>query len=352
MKRLPIAFGGVATAAAVAYEKKRTHDLNSSLTPAYSRVDALRTVFEPATITPSTHSSVGKSKSTSSLKAEEDCEVVSVRSEEDSVKSSIIDGEFGWESISHLFPVNSFSSIFSSDPSAIEADSAIEAINESPDLLPQIVPKGYHDLSPELKDEICEKARAQVTNPWFLDQVREKIEGKKAAAAPERPSTPRDDEERTQWVEKWEKLKEKYPCAVCQDVLAGPVILGCSHTFCGYCVQSMIDRCSCEGEGRGVEVVHHCPLCTTPIEHCVYERMLSANIEAEAQQFSWEYRAHWDERRRAYEKSCEKARRRKAAYEHRTDVEDEPVWVRQVREYWVPVLAFAAIIVIAWVRSK
>jgi len=35
----------------------------------------------------------------------------------------------------------------------------------------------------------------------------------------------------------WESLRHDYPCAICQDVLAAPVLMEpCSHSFCGECM--------------------------------------------------------------------------------------------------------------------
>lgn len=38
----------------------------------------------------------------------------------------------------------------------------------------------------------------------------------------------------------WEHIYDEFPCAICMDVLAAPVLLTpCSHTFCGACIQQL-----------------------------------------------------------------------------------------------------------------
>ncbi len=35
----------------------------------------------------------------------------------------------------------------------------------------------------------------------------------------------------------WDELRIDFPCVLCQDVLAAPALLSCSHTFCGDCAE-------------------------------------------------------------------------------------------------------------------
>ena len=42
----------------------------------------------------------------------------------------------------------------------------------------------------------------------------------------------------SQMASSWESLREDYPCCICQDVLAAPVLMEpCSHSFCGECME-------------------------------------------------------------------------------------------------------------------
>jgi len=354
-----LGFSGVASyAAKSAYDDSKRpqdkisyHDLR-----ALARTDETRTVFEPSPVVPSLQEKSNETK----IKSEEDeYDACSVSSEAGSEKSTgILDGQLGFDNLGRLtLPINFFRSFSTTPPSNIEAESVFETIHENPDVLSSLVPEGFQELTPEQKQEIFGEARSCVTNPDFLSQVREKIEGKKAernAALANKddhyvsPASSTASDSHSEYAEGWEKLKEKYPCAICQDVLSGPEILNCSHTFCGYCVQSMVDRCSCEDD---LEVVHTCPLCTTPIEYRIEERMMAANIEEEVQRFPQEFKAHWNERRRAIVKLREKKdRRQKAAQERETRNQEESEWSQQLA-FWVPVLAVAAMIVLVFVRS-
>lgn len=78
---------------------------------------------------------------------------------------------------------------------------------------------------------------------------------------------------RLSWLELCAEIK--CPCAICQDLVAAPVILvsafgECGHTFCGSCLQDQMDTCKSED----IEVVHNCSLCKQPIDKSTYERQL------------------------------------------------------------------------------
>lgn len=345
-----LGFTSVASIAAFGANQRAQEENVPQDIRAFARTDEVRTVFEP-TVVASPHQKANET----SNNEEEEYDACSVSSEEDSKSVGILDGQMGLDNLgSLLLPVDFFLSFSITPPSDIETDSALETIVENPDFLSPFVPRGFHEMSPEQKQEVCEEARTRATNPDFLSQVREKIEGKKAkrnAAIAHKDdhsvsSAANITVDRSEHGEGWEKLKDKYPCAICQDVLAGPEILNCTHTFCGYCVQSMMDRCSCE---EGLEVVHACPLCTTPIEFSIPERTLCVNIEEEVQQFPREYKAHWEERRRAnVEKSPEKkAREQKAAQDRGRQTASQEGSIQQLSI----LLAIAALVVILMIRK-
>ena len=41
----------------------------------------------------------------------------------------------------------------------------------------------------------------------------------------------------------WEQIVADHPCLICCDVLAAPVVIGCTHTFCGQCVMQYMEAC-------------------------------------------------------------------------------------------------------------
>lgn len=350
-----VGFTSVASYAAKnAYDdNKRTQEKHVCLDlRAFARTDEIRTVFEP-TIVLCPHE---KENETSKNK-EDEYDACSVSSEEDSKSTGILDGQMSLDNLGNfLLPMDFFRSFSSTPPCRIEADSALETIVENPDFLASLIPRGFHEMSPQQKQEVCEEARTIAMNPDFLSQVRNKIEGKKAernaaiASKNDHSVSPASSivaDGYSEYSDGWEKLKDKYPCAICQDVLSEPEILNCSHTFCGYCVQSMVDRCSCD---KDLEVVHTCPLCTTSIEYRIQERMLAANIEGEVRFFPLEFKAHWEERRRAMEKSREKKNRRQKAAQDR-----ERQMAHEEESSWLPimgtVLAIAVLVVVFMVRK-
>ena len=74
-------------------------------------------------------------------------------------------------------------------------------------------------------------------------------------------------------IEEWNALVKEHHCALCLDVLAAPVIISCSHDFCGDCMNGYMK--STEGEGATC----FCPLCRAEIESKgIYNRGLDAII--------------------------------------------------------------------------
>ncbi|KAJ1388328.1 hypothetical protein B484DRAFT_409658 [Ochromonadaceae sp. CCMP2298] len=146
-------------------------------------------------------------------------------------------------------------------------------------------------------------------------------------------------------VDSWEQLKQKYPCVICQDVLAGPVVLNCSHSFCGACCSDMIaavapaDSCAVE------HVSHRCPSCKTEIESVTFERMLDANLLRMVEALpDCEAKIYWKLRRAAQLADKEGFPRRRAV-----DDEEEEEW----DEDWAtPYIVFAIIALVAVYRHS
>lgn len=76
-------------------------------------------------------------------------------------------------------------------------------------------------------------------------------------------------------VSEWNALVEQHKCAICQDVLAAPVLTECSHSFCGTCFDSFTKIESPDH--------HHvaCPSCRIVLDSStgVFERNLDEAIE-------------------------------------------------------------------------
>ncbi|XP_028095071.1 E3 ubiquitin-protein ligase PRT1-like isoform X5 [Camellia sinensis] len=58
-------------------------------------------------------------------------------------------------------------------------------------------------------------------------------------------------------VEAEEEILDEFQCCVCLDLLYKPVVLGCGHISCFWCVFRAMDLC----------LVSHCPVCRHPYNH-------------------------------------------------------------------------------------
>ena len=96
----------------------------------------------------------------------------------------------------------------------------------------------------------------------------------------------------------WDDLVNDHKCMICSDLLAGPVILGCSHSFCGICLQEMRDS----WESDDSEITYSCPTCREEIENEIFERILD-NLIAQKVSFihDCEPKRDWIKRREAYQ---------------------------------------------------
>lgn len=111
--------------------------------------------------------------------------------------------------------------------------------------------------------------------------------------------------------EQWNQLVSDHPCAICQDVLAKPTILSCSHSFCGICLHDLITSCSevsstlhdIDEMISNMTVVKRCPTCNEEICRAgTYERTLDDVITVRASTIpSCEGKTQWMERMDAYD---------------------------------------------------
>ena len=75
--------------------------------------------------------------------------------------------------------------------------------------------------------------------------------------------------------EKWNGIVKDQKCLLCIDLLAAPVILSCSHSFCGSCLHNYMNHKSDEDKNVG----YFCPTCRHQIESkSIYERHLDTSI--------------------------------------------------------------------------
>lgn len=97
----------------------------------------------------------------------------------------------------------------------------------------------------------------------------------------------------------WNELVNDHKCMICSDLLAGPVILGCSHSFCGVCVNQMKEA----WESDDSDTVYTCPSCRHEIENEIFERVLDDIIAQKVTEVpDCEPKRDWAIRRQAYQK--------------------------------------------------
>jgi len=140
--------------------------------------------------------------------------------------------------------------------------------------------------------------------------------------------------------EQWDQLASDHPCAICQDVLAKPTILSCSHSFCGNCLHDLITSCS-EVHSTGgrmnnnnstlhdidemisnMSVVKRCPTCNEEIcRGGTYERTLDDAITVRASAIPiCEGKNQWMERRLAHNvPAVSRRQKQKSSSTHDTD---------------------------------
>lgn len=101
----------------------------------------------------------------------------------------------------------------------------------------------------------------------------------------------------------WEGLVADQKCSLCIDLLAAPVILECSHSFCGGCLYNYLGGSLVCSEVNNDAAINMCPVCRTEISSPpIYERNLDASIvnkTKEINAFGEQY-LDWQVRRETY----------------------------------------------------
>ena len=96
---------------------------------------------------------------------------------------------------------------------------------------------------------------------------------------------------------RWDDLVNDYKCMICSDLLAGPVILGCSHSFCGICLHNMRES----WESDDSDITYSCPTCREDIENEIFERVLDEIIAQKVAIFrDCEPKRDWIKRREEF----------------------------------------------------
>lgn len=257
-----------------------------------------------------------------------------------------------------------------------EFDCAIASIQEHPDILFDILPsmnlKRRNQLSnvldnilnnPQIISTVKSKINGNHTNENLLDTSNDKIES----------FTNDDDAEMTNNSKQWELLKNEHPCVICQDLLAKPTILQCSHSFCGSCLDELFTTSytispsstsfieSSQQDG-GIDVfenhnhiIYQCPTCKQDIlQQGIYERTLDDVIYTKAQLIkNCPEKTYWIERRNAHAISKQNNMHRKSNDNNQNTNEDgdDDSW-ESIQNWAIPAIAFVIITLIAICRYK
>ena len=170
--------------------------------------------------------------------------------------------------------------------------------------------------------------------------------------------------------EQWNQLASDHPCAICQDVLAKPTILSCSHSFCGICLHDLMTSCSEVSSSSlhdideliySMSVVKRCPTCNEEICRAgTYERTLDDAITVRASTIpSCEGKTNWMERKEAHKVPASRSKKLNTMMSSTDnggdsdadgdDRGEEDTWASA----WViPALTVVIIVLIAIFRSK
>ena len=259
--------------------------------------------------------------------------------------------------------------------SPLEADCAIECIQSNKEHLRALLPPQIHVDAPKVRD-ILATVKHIVTDPSMIKTMMKKME-EKSIQNGEISSTHSEEDSSISSVSQnssvqselitthlyasttegpvlsWEDLAQRYGCTICQDVLAAPTILNCSHNFCGSCLEDW--RNSCVATDDNVEVVQTCPMCKCEVECCIFERAFDAEIcQAVEPLPDSEAKVEWSTRRSSY---LEHRKRVESIKSSRQDEEEETeeeafdeVW-ETLKALAVPVITLAVLYLIVVCRK-
>lgn len=186
-----------------------------------------------------------------------------------------------------------------------ELDAVIDTmqIQKKDDLLKMHVPEQVVEMIDSFHiDDIMQSVKSIVSDRDFFSDVVQKIQFSKAKHQNNIQNTPPKDLDSNN-SQQWNKLRQKYFCVICRDLISYPVILDCGDTFCGSCIQSYVQRC----ESDDIEITHNCPTCRKEFTKLIFERMLDREIQSEFDNMDLCQDAaafkDWEARRHAFDPS-------------------------------------------------
>lgn len=261
-----------------------------------------------------------------------------------------------------------FASFRRVQPTSKEVNAAISSISENEEVLKSVLPESFTNLRNVKRDRVYGAVHG------LLEVMEAKLNASEEQQLSDLSSEsssisyglhPFDQPQSSSW----ESIKQQYPCVICQDLLAAPIILNCSHSFCGACVDSLLDACCVVEKDSDVEIedspiLYACPSCKEEITHRTFERLLDSDIQRLVNSVpTCEEKSSWNERRMTYLRDSrakeralkeEKARRQfgnSGETEAEVEEDDDDEWWFSNRVI-VASITFVVLALIAVVRAR
>lgn len=130
--------------------------------------------------------------------------------------------------------------------SSEEVDAAIQTLADRKDIIRSMVPnlpkqaQSFIFENQTQLDTMFEQVRnILVSEPNLIESANANKAKRSAKFTPE----PFKIFNMSPMSKEWEALREQHNCTICQDVLAAPCLLNCTHSFCGSCLHDWIMNC-------------------------------------------------------------------------------------------------------------
>eukprot|EP01039_Chlorochromonas_danica_P010021 gene10021-11082_t len=204
-----------------------------------------------------------------------------------------------------------------SPPTPNEVGAIIDHISSNPGMIMPLLPNNFdrNGLTP-----LMQQVSRIVSDPNLIRNIKRSINNRESQIGADRISLPVHDlpPDSSGF---WNDLSSKFPCTICLDVLAAPVVLECGHSFCGICIQEYYETC----ESKDIEVIHDCPNCCLPFSKSFrYELALDQVIQTSIEKApACKESQEWKERRQKY-----LAFRQKRKDEVKTEQGDSDWWLQ------------------------
>jgi len=122
-----------------------------------------------------------------------------------------------------------------------EIEAALDTIVETPDMLLTFLPSELVKAHPT---DALKLVQAVLNRPDVIALAKSNLAKRnKRIAAPDDSKEFVASTAEVSASQMWQQLRNRYPCVLCQDVLAAPTLMDCTHTLCGSC--SEVQRCKC-----------------------------------------------------------------------------------------------------------